>query len=146
MKANPVQWDVKGKKGAASIFFLSPWGLKYETSDRFVPPPRPRVKLKEWHLTASTPKATIGQNFVTVIRPFRIGERLRGKYEYKYTEAGFALKWKVASGDAVILLRTGEGELPWGMKTARRVCAKVTGADGKSIDAFESEEGFDEGF
>jgi hypothetical protein len=144
---DPASVVVEGKKSAARIAFLAPEGLKVSQTDRFDPPPRPRVKLREWHLTASTPVARTSVTFVTAIRPYRKGAPPPTLPECMALAAGTILQCDVPEGRAVILLRTGEGKLALeGFTTKRRVAARIVGAGGKEVARFESEEGLEEGF
>jgi Domain of unknown function (DUF4962)/Heparinase II/III-like protein len=62
------------------IEFVVPKGLKLEQTDQYDPNPRPRIKLREWHLTATAPERKDAEVFVTV---FRVR---RGKAESQPTE------------------------------------------------------------
>jgi hypothetical protein len=70
---------VEGKVGAARIRFLAPENLTIVQTDRFDPPPRPRVKLSQWHLKASTKEPAAEMSFITLIRPYRKGAEPPGK-------------------------------------------------------------------
>lgn len=54
-----------------SIDWLSAAKLRIVQTDRFDPPPRPRVELVEHHLTASTIEPAMAWDCVTVVRPHR---------------------------------------------------------------------------
>ena len=71
------QGDVRVTNGGAAcdVAFIEPAGLALALTDKFDPPPRPRIKLVEWHLTAATPKPATEAKFVTLIRPHRAGEK-----------------------------------------------------------------------
>ncbi|MFO7904197.1 MAG: DUF4962 domain-containing protein [Pirellulaceae bacterium] len=55
------------------ICFLAPANLEFTQTNQYDPNPRPRIKLREWHLTATTPEPRERIEFVTVMRPFRDG-------------------------------------------------------------------------
>lgn len=54
---------------ACDIEFLAPQDLAFSQTGEYDPNPRPRVKLREWHLTASTTAQEETMEFVTVYRP-----------------------------------------------------------------------------
>ena len=56
------------------IDFLTPTGLTFRQTNEYDPKPRPRFKMKEWHLTAETPDKKKRMEFVTIYRPHRIGD------------------------------------------------------------------------
>ena len=62
-------------KAAARVAFLAPPGLELSQTNQFDPPPRPRIKLVEWHVTARTPTPAERTEFVTLIRPHRAGAK-----------------------------------------------------------------------
>ena len=64
---------IEGEKGAALITMLEPREPNFEITDRFDPPPRPRIKLTQWHLTASTTEPTDKAHFISVITAGRKG-------------------------------------------------------------------------
>ncbi|NLX23675.1 MAG: DUF4962 domain-containing protein [Phycisphaerae bacterium] len=53
------------------VDFLYPADLVITQTDQFDPPPRPRVKLTEYHLTAATPAPARTAEFITVLRPYQ---------------------------------------------------------------------------
>ena len=86
--------------------FLWPPDLQLAQTDRFDPPPRPRVKLVEHHLTAKTPEPAGEQAFVTVLRPYRTGQALEGEARLEKVAGGFSVAVPLADGEVKILLRT----------------------------------------
>lgn len=55
------------------IELLAPGRLVLSQTDQYDPNPRPRITLREWHLTAATPDKARQTEFVTVFRPYRKG-------------------------------------------------------------------------
>lgn len=51
------------------IDFLAPDGLSFSQTNQYDPNPRPRVILRQWHLTATTVEKSERCEFVTVFRP-----------------------------------------------------------------------------
>jgi hypothetical protein len=113
----PVEMTVAGQhniqvvvKGAScQTDMLWPVGLEVSQTDRFDPPPRPRVKLVEYHLTAKTSQPAGKQAFVTVLRPYRTGETLKGKAHLEEIAGGFAVTVPLSDGETRILLQTKPG-------------------------------------
>ncbi len=62
---------VRNDEIRCDIDFLYPAGLTFAQTDQYDPNPRPRVTLREWHLTASTPQKNKQMEFITV---YRIGK------------------------------------------------------------------------
>ncbi|MHC4598902.1 MAG: DUF4962 domain-containing protein [Planctomycetota bacterium] len=144
---SPIDVNVEGKRGGARILFIHPSRLKLAQTDRFDPPPRPRVELTEFHLTAETAKPTGRVDFITVIRPYRKSMAPFGGFTgFKQTRAGFVVNWRMPAGKAVVLLRTDDGPLPDGFETDRRVEAWIEDGEGKRVASFRCEEGVEEGF
>ncbi|MDX9981612.1 MAG: DUF4962 domain-containing protein, partial [Lentisphaeria bacterium] len=75
-------------KAACLVEFLEPRGLRITQTDRFDPPPRPRVKLVEYHLTAATPEKRAAAEFVTVLRPHSAAATLAGASAIETTDGG----------------------------------------------------------
>ena len=104
------QGDVRvvNRGAACRVAFLAPAGLKLSLTDKFDPPPRPRIKLVEWHLTAQTPQPAQRMDFVTLIRPHRTKEPpaiLENRI--KPVPGGYHVDAEVPRGPIVFLLRTG---------------------------------------
>lgn len=77
MQVQPDQHVRAGVKEAeCDVVFLEPANLVISQTDQFDPPPNPRVKLVEHHLTAATASAVDKCRFVTVLRPHRAGEHV----------------------------------------------------------------------
>ena len=114
----PTPMAVKGQgdvrvvnKGAAChVAFLAPTGLKLSLTDKFDTPPRPRIKLVEWHLTAATPTPAKSMAFVTIIRPHRTAQPPRTtETRLQKVDGGYHVDAELPGGPVVFLLRTGDG-------------------------------------
>ncbi|MDP6635705.1 MAG: DUF4962 domain-containing protein [Phycisphaerae bacterium] len=112
---------ITNEKAAARVSFLAPEGLKLSLTDRFDPPPRPRIKLTEWHLTASTPQKAKCMEFVTVIRPYRPGKQTPPAAATLHKlDNGYAVEARVTSGKVIALLsKAGNGAISFGGRTTR---------------------------
>ncbi len=131
--------DIRVAVGEAGcdISMLAPAGLTVSQTDQFDPPPRPRVKLTQYHLTAATSEATDATEFVTLIWPYRKGEAKTGAARAERVEAGYAISAEVGDEEIVVLWRTGEGELAgMGLSTDGEMAAVRLGADGEALSWF----------
>ena len=104
--------DVKGQRQiqvrnddvVCDIDFLTPSGLTFEQTDQYDPNPRPRIKLREWHLTATTPEKSNRMEYVTLYRPHRINNRVPDEATLERIEGGYVLKAKLSDGQFTALL------------------------------------------
>ena len=69
------------------------------------PPPRARIKLVEWHLTARTRQPARRLEFVTVIQPHRVDAPCPAKVTLKQLPGGYALEAALGRDHVVVLLR-----------------------------------------
>ena len=60
------------------VSLLQPVDLKVSQTDKFDPPPRDRIQLTEYHVTAETTTPEKEVAFVAVLRPHRVGEKPEG--------------------------------------------------------------------
>jgi len=133
---------VASADAACRISFLAPAGLKLSQTDKFDPPPRPRVKLVEYHLTAETPHPARTTHFVTLLRPHRKGKAPPTGAELKPIPGGLALTAELAAGQkAVVLLRLNDGARlrAAGLTAEADVAACVLDSNGKRIEVFRAE-------
>lgn len=129
----PVEMTVNGQKdirvvnegASAQASFLWPNDLTVSQTDQFDVPPRPRVKLVEYHLTAQTATPAKSQEFVTVFRPHKTGEALVGEAKLEQTPGGFVVHVPTKAGNARVILRS-DGE----------VRAVIMNAENQIVDRF----------
>jgi len=129
----PTKMDIRGQgdiritsgEAACRVSMLAPKGLRVSQTSRFDPPPRPRIKLTEYHLTAETkPAAQI--EFVTLLRPHRAGEAPPTKAELKEVDGGYALKANLSDGRVLVLMRSRDaGSVVFGDRRADADLAAV---------------------
>ena len=93
---------------ACKVEFLQPQGLRLGLTNKFDPPPRPRVRLVEWHLTASTREPATTQEFVTAIWPHRSPGKPAGQARLRRVGNGYVLEASLPDGRAVVLLRNSD--------------------------------------
>jgi len=135
------QRDVRVVNGGAAckVEFLQPQGLRLGLTNKFDPPPRPRVRLVEWHLTASTPRPATTQEFVTAIWPHRSPGKPAGQARLRRVENGYVLEASLPDGRAVVLLRNRDsGEVAGGgLRAAADVAAFRFDRQGRQAAAIE---------
>jgi hypothetical protein len=109
----PTELHIEGQQAitmqnggaACHVALLAPPGLEVTVTDRFDPPPRPRITLREWHLAARTPAATLTQEFVTVLRPHHAGTT---------PVTGGTTRVEAGVRTVVVPLSDGEARIRWG--------------------------------
>ncbi|MCK4298620.1 MAG: heparinase II/III family protein, partial [Planctomycetes bacterium] len=131
------QIQVVNGNAACRVSFLAPPGLKLSVTDKFDTPPRPRIKLVEWHLTARTPEPTRRMEFVTVIRPHRTDQTPPTDAALENIEGGYALEAETSEGRVVVLMRSrGGAELRYGsFSTAGDLAAIKLDRELKPVDS-----------
>ena len=92
------------KDVGCTISLLAPDGLKLGQTDQYDPNPRPRVKLREWHLTAVTPEKAKSLEFVALYRPYRLADKRDLKATLKRLDGGYLLSAELSDGRALALL------------------------------------------
>ncbi|MHC4248879.1 MAG: hypothetical protein ACYS9X_07100, partial [Planctomycetota bacterium] len=78
-------------------------------TDQYDPNPRARVKLREWHLTASTQRKLPRAEFVAVYRVRRKATPPQGCAAVEPVKGGYALRVPVEGGEAAMLLPSADG-------------------------------------
>lgn len=124
---------VENGNAACEVDFLYPTGMSLTQTDKFDTPPRPRIKLVEYHLTAVPDQKTAAQQFVTVIRPYRSNASATASVDaFEQIGDGFGLKLTTQGGEATILLQAdGGSELAWDGVTTTSAVEVVLPGDGE---------------
>ncbi len=133
------QHDIRVAVGEAGchVNMLRPEGLQVAQTDRFDPPPRPRIKLTQYHLTARTVEPAREQRSVTLIRPHRRGEEPPVEAVCEAGESCLAVRAALPGGEVVMVWRTGRGDLAgMGLETDADVAAVLLDAAGEPARAF----------
>jgi hypothetical protein len=73
--AGPTDISITTDRAGGQIGLFTPAELDVTQTDQFDVPPRQRIKLVQHHLTAATKQPAAKQQFITVIRPHRAGEK-----------------------------------------------------------------------
>ena len=129
--------QVVNGNAACRVSFLAPPGLKLSLTDKFDTPPRPRINLVEWHLTARTPEPARRMEFVTVIRLHRTDQTPPTGAALENIEGGYALEVETSDGRVVVLMRSrGRAELRYGsFSTAGDLAAIKLDRELKPVDS-----------
>ena len=101
--------DLKVDKAGCKIAFLEPKGLKFRQTDQYDPNPRERVKLREWHLTATPEGKSKSVDFVTVYRPYRTGATAPAAASLERTEKGYVVTAEQGGKTVRVMLPKGAG-------------------------------------
>lgn len=122
--------EIQAEDVVCPVDILNPEGLKITQTDQYDPNPRPRVKVREWHLTAATAEKTRQQQFVTVFRPQRSTEHKPMTARLAKTPAGFELTAECTGGNVAMSLPIA----PNAPLEIRRL-----GSDGSVADSLEAQ-------
>lgn len=99
-------------KGGCKVEFLYPDGLQISQTDKFDPPPRPRIKLVEHHLTAVPEERSKAQDFVTVLRPHFKDGSVEGECTLKKSSSGYKLAIPLSDGRTAAVYLNSTPENP----------------------------------
>ena len=100
--------QVRNDDVVCDVDFLTPSGLTFKQTNQYDPNPRPRIKLREWHLTATTPAKKKRMEFVTLYYPHRIEDQVPKQASLREIEGGYVLMAKLSNGEFVALLPTDD--------------------------------------
>ena len=142
----PTEMDIRNRndiravngEAACRVNFLWPENLELSWTDRFDPPPRPRIKLVEYHLTAKTRTPAESETFVTVLRPYRAKNSIENEAKLDALDGGYAVNVPFEQGHAVVLLQSTAGKIfsCAGLETDGEVGVAVFGTDGTLKETF----------
>lgn len=93
---------------ACAIDIMVPQGLKLSQTNEYDPNPWPQITTREWHLTAATPQRTRSTEFVTLLRPYRLGQPAAEKADLQRITGGYLLSAELTEGKIVALLPTDD--------------------------------------
>jgi len=100
--------QVRNDDVVCDIDFLTPSSLSFEQTDQYDPNPRPRIKLREWHLTATTPEKSKRMEFVTLYRPHKLNDNIAGQATLRSSPVGYILKASHSGKKLTALLPTND--------------------------------------
>lgn len=94
-----AQHVVQANQGVfCGIDFVHPAGLAFQQTDQYDPNPRPRIKLREWHLTATAPGKRERIQFITVYRIKQGAPPKAPPVDLKETDAAYQLHTVFSKG------------------------------------------------
>ena len=127
--------QVKAGEVVCDVDFLTPAGLTFTQTDQYDPNPRPRITLREWHLTATTPEPRQALEFVTVYQPRKAAAAALPKATLEPVDGGYVLRAKLSEGEVVMLLPTApDAKLAAdGVSGSGEVVVRVT-KDGQAVE------------
>ena len=126
-------------KGACEVEFLLPAALSITQTDQFDPPPRPRIKLVEHHLTASTVEKLRDAEFVTVLRPHGADRQVSGESALARLDGGYLVTVPCLDGGRIRIVlnaRPGTRLAAEGLETTGAVAALRADAEGRPAARF----------
>ncbi|MDH7568475.1 MAG: heparinase II/III family protein, partial [Armatimonadota bacterium] len=89
---------------ACGVDLMTPTGLSLRQTNQYDPNPQQKIRVREWHLTASTTEKQKQVEFVAVCTPRRPGAPTPPKAALTPLPGGYVLRAKMPWGDAVMLL------------------------------------------
>ena len=95
-----------------NISLLAPAELQISQTDQYDPNPRPRITLREWHLTAQTPRKTKQTDFLAVLQPYRAGGSPPAKVTLETTDGHYKLTARLAAGPVTITMPAASDASP----------------------------------
>ena len=134
--------SVENEDVGCQIQLLTPQGLTFAQTDQYDPNPRDRIKLREWHLTASTKAKTKSVEFVTLLWPHRKKQTPAAQAKLTPVAGGFVLDAKLSDGRATVLLPSDDSaELSSaGLKTQGKLLAVRYAANGSVVESASVEQ------
>jgi hypothetical protein len=126
-------------KAACDVEFLAPAALSITQTDQFETPPRPRIKLVEYHLTAATTEKSRDAEFITVLRPHLAADQLTGESAVQTLDGGYLVTVPNASGGQTCLLlnaKAGQKLAAGGIESAGEITVLRTDAAGNPSGRF----------
>ncbi|MDP8246050.1 MAG: DUF4962 domain-containing protein [Candidatus Hinthialibacter antarcticus] len=119
------QHNILAKNGDVEcrVDFLWPNDLALSQTNKFDPPPRERVKLTEYHLTAETKSKSKRQEFITLFQPYRKNGPQKYEASIQAGENGYSITLDNAEKPVSILLCPDSGQVvaKIGVQPARSV-------------------------
>ena len=99
---------VRNEDVGCDINFYSRREFTFEQTNEYDPNPRPRIKLREWHLTARTARKRKSMEFITVFRPYKVAEGYQGHGGYHVIPGGYLFELGFPGGELTALLPTDD--------------------------------------
>jgi hypothetical protein len=133
---------VRNGDAVCDIDFLTPAGLSFRQTNQYDPNPRPRIKLREWHLTATTSEKSNRVEFVTLYRPHRASDNTVGSAELLPAPGGYVLKASQSGQKLTALLPTDDTTMleADSLETTGKIKLKLESPDKQSPQILEVRE------
>ncbi len=120
--------------------FAAPEGLSFFQTNQYDPNPRPRIKLREWHLRADFQKPRRKIEAVTLFQPYKKGSAPPGRGRFLSLAGGYALRIPTKEGEALFLLpaQGSKGVRAFGLSTGRETAlVRLLNRKGKPIQTMK---------
>jgi hypothetical protein len=101
---NECEITVRNDDVVCDICFLRPLDLTLRQTNEYDPNPRPRITLREWHLTAKTTEKRRQTEFVTVYWPHKAGDKVQKRAILKTIRGGYVLNIELFDKKLIALL------------------------------------------
>jgi len=133
--------ELKVDDVACSIAFLAPQGLTFAQTNEYDPNPRPRINLREWHLTATTSEKAKAVEFVALFRPHRSERSVPTGAKLDRVDGGYVLSASLSDGRLVALLPVDESAefAAEGLRTAGRIVVERRAPDRSVLETLTVE-------
>jgi hypothetical protein len=96
--------EVRNDDVVCEIDFLAPSELTFSQTNEYDPNPRPRIKLREWHLTGNTVEKRRQIEFVTVYWPHKAGDKIKKRAILETIRGGYILNVELDDKKLIALL------------------------------------------
>jgi len=130
---------VRNGEVGCDIKFYSPVKLVFDQTNQYDPNPRPRIKLREWHLTARTTRKRRNMEFITVYLPYKLKDGFTGQSGYDIIDGGYVFHAGWPNGKLTALLPTDDSKTlsANGMTTKAAIKVKLErpGQETQTIEA-----------
>jgi hypothetical protein len=138
------QIQVRNDGVVCDIDFLTPSSLSFEQTDQYDPNPRPRIKLREWHLTAATSEKSKRMEFVTLYRPHKVSNNIVGEATLSPIPGGYILIVSQSGKKLTALLPTDDTATleADGLKTTSVIKLKLEFPDNQPPQILEIRENY----
>jgi hypothetical protein len=137
------QIQIRNENVVCDIDFLTPSGLTFEQTDQYDPNPIPRIKLREWHLTAKTPEKPKRMEFITLYRPHKERDKIDGEAALRSVPGGYILIVSQSGKKLTALLPTDDTAMleTYGLKTTGAIKLELESPDNQPPQILEIREG-----
>ena len=139
------QHNIQVKNGniVCDVDFLTPDVLSFRQTNQYDPNPRPRIKLREWHLTATTPEKSNRMEFVTLYRPHRVSDNIVSSAKLLSIPGGYILKASQSGKKLTALLPIDDTAMleAEDLKTTGEIKLRLGSSDNQPSQILEIREG-----